>query len=278
MTLVTAFATWILWNRYGEKGWRSAATAEKFRRYWSGKKRTFHDSKSPEFYRAYVSEIRKLFPSEHPQHVLEIGCGDGSAFPYFDLSATSYRGVDFSSHFLDTFRSRYPRIDLKLAEGSCFVDRDRHYDVIFSNEVVQHFDRDMLDRHLQNARAMMHPHSVLILGSLPDRAYRRTFNAGAYAVSRVPRVRERVRLLKLAIRRTFGVDHSGFCYSPREIIDMAKRHGFHARVFPSRLQPHRFHALLSLGNSACDSVGGNGSPAEAGPPPPAAGGSQPAHP
>lgn len=244
MLLVTLLAMAVLWRVYGQRRFASARTIEKFRRYWSDKPSPLHRSNSPEFYRAYAAEIRNLFPAREPVRVLEIGCGDGSAFPYLNLPVDSYKGVDFSQHFLDKFRACYPRVDLECAEGSAYVETGSQFDVIFSNEVVQHFDARMLDRHLQNARRMMHAESVLILGSVPDGTHRRSFDAGAYSAISQRHARRRLRQLKAAIRRAVGMDYGGFWYTRDEIVAVAKRHGFRLSIARSELQPYRFHAVL----------------------------------
>ncbi|HVB87440.1 MAG TPA: class I SAM-dependent methyltransferase [Candidatus Dormibacteraeota bacterium] len=250
MAAVTAAAVGILWKTYGRKASSSASTINKFRRYWADKDGLLHRSEPQELYRAYVGEIRGLFPTDSPQRILEVGCGDGSDFSFLNVSPTAYRGVDFSPHFVDRFRSRYPDIDVQCAEGSSFVDSGAQYDVIFSNDVVQQFDPEMLDRHLQNARRMMHSGSVLILGSMPDGAHRRKFNAGWYSPTLDPRHVRCIRLLKATCRRVLGIDFSGYWYTTPEIAAIAKRRSFRACFVRSRLQPYRFHAVLFL-DSAC---------------------------
>jgi lipopolysaccharide exporter len=244
MTIAMLASVSILWKKYGKNAAGSRATVEKFRRYWSDKPGPLHGSDTPEFYRAYAAEIRNLFPTRDPGQILEIGCGDGSAFPYLDVPVGSYKGVDFSQHFLEAFRDRYPGVDLNCAEGSSYVEKGRQFDVIFSNEVVQHFDPGMLDRHLQNARRMMHSESVLILGSVPDSTHRRPFDAGAYAATTESRSHRSIRKLKVMIRRASGIDYFGFWYTHDQIAAVAKRHRFRLRVVQSKLQPYRFHAVL----------------------------------
>lgn len=247
MALVTAVAVAVLWREYGQKASGPAWTINKFRRYWAEKDAPLHCGDSSEFRRECVGEIRALFPPHTPEHVLEVGCGDGSGFAYLDVPLEAYRGIDFSSHFLDAFRSLHPQADLQCAEGSSFVEPDTRYDVIFSNEVVQQFDPAMLDHHLQNASGMMHSGSVLILGSVQDRAHRWKFNAGLYSPVPKPRhVQPYVRLLISTCRRAFGLDFSGYWYTPAEISAMARRRGFGAQFVRSHLQPYRFHAVLSL--------------------------------
>lgn len=112
MAAVTAAAVGILWKTYGRKASCSASTINKFRRYWADKDGLLHRSEPEEFCRAYVGEIRSLFPMDSPQRILEVGCGDGSDFSLLNVPPTAYRGVDFSPHFVDRFRSRYPDIDV----------------------------------------------------------------------------------------------------------------------------------------------------------------------
>jgi lipopolysaccharide exporter len=244
MTVATLASVGILWKKYGKNAVWPRSTVEKFRRYWSHRPGPLHLSDSPELCRAYAAEIRRLFPTRETGQILEIGCGDGSAFPYLQVPVESYKGVDFSQHFLDAFRTHYPRINLTCAEGSSYVETERRFDVIFSNEVIQHFDPGMLDRHLQNARRMMHPKSVLILGSVADAANRRSFEAGAYAATTEGQIHRSARRLKAEIRRAVGIDYRGFWYTSDEIVAVAKRNGFRVKVVRSELRPYRFHAVL----------------------------------
>lgn len=248
--LASSLALGILWRRYGPIRLGAGSNLKRFRHHWSDDQARSRASNAQEFHRAYADEIRALFPSYGPESVLEFGCRDGSAFPFLGLPVANYRGVDFSDQSLDTFRSRHPGIDLKKAEGPSFVEPDRRYDVIFSNQTVQYFDNEMLDLHLRNAKTMMHSGSVLILGSVPDRTYRRILLAKHHASESESLVRRCSSYLKAAIPRALGSDAAGYWYRPAEIIAIAKQHGFSARVFPSRLQPYRFHAVLSPGGPA----------------------------
>ncbi len=249
MMIATVLGLAVLWRKNGAMLLRPTSTAAKFRRYWSDKPGPLHRSDSPAFYRAYANEIRNLFPNHDIGRILEIGCGDGAAFPYLDVPLQSYRGVDFSQHFLEAFRTRYPRVDLRCAEGSSYRETESHFDVIFSNEVIQHFDPSMLERHLYNARRMMHSSSVLILGSVPDSTHRRSFEMGAYSPVKERMVHRYWRHLKATIRQTLGLDYWGFWYTTDGIAAIANRHGFRIRIVPSELQPYRFHAVLSPDSS-----------------------------
>ena len=249
MALASLAALALLWKRYAPR-LGAASRAQNFLRRWSDhsdEQKPFYGRESAKFYSAYAGEIRRLFPIEHPELVLEIGCRDGLVFPYLDVPLATYRGVDFSPKFLEAFRSRCPGVDLKQVEGPSFVETDRRYDVIFSNGIVQHFDREMLDQHLRNALAMMHPGSTLILGSVPDRKFRRRF---ARPLPGQSLFRRCSLLSRTAIQLALGLNYSGFSYTPSEVIAIAKRRGFRARVFPSRVHPYRFHAVLSPSSPA----------------------------
>ena len=246
LAMVTLAAVGILWNIYIRKGSQSASTVKKFRRYWSDKNGPLHRGDLADFHRACIGEIRNLFPADSPGRILEVGCGDGSGFPFLGVPATAYRGVDFSPRFVDTFRARYPEIDVDCAEGSSFIDSGARYDVIFSNEMVKQFDPEMLDRHLKNARRMMHPESVLILGSVPDREHRGKFDAGWYCPTPPPFHLRSVRLIKAACMRALGINYSGYWYTAPEIAACAYRRGFRACFVRSCLQPFTYHAVLFI--------------------------------
>jgi hypothetical protein len=100
----------------------------------------------------------------------------------------------------------------------------------------------MLERHVQNARAMLGNDGLLIWGSIPERKFRKLYESGRWSGVRKAR---QSRLLKSWIYRLVGLDAMGYWYEPAEIADVAHKYGLHARIVPSEVNPYRFHAVLS---------------------------------
>ena len=228
--------------RHVDTGQGVSRTAERFRRYWADKKTTMNGREGDGFWRAQAAELTNLFPSTAQMRLLEIGCGDGTLFPHFGIPAENYKGIDFSARFLEIFRSRHPSLQLECAEGASYVEKGAPYDVILLNSIVQHFDLQKLERHVQNARAMLSNDGLLIWGSIPERKFRKLYESGRCSGN--GRARQS-RLLKSWIHRLLGLDAMGYWYEPAEIAEVARKYGLHARIVPSELYPNRFHAVLS---------------------------------
>jgi SAM-dependent methyltransferase len=230
----------IAFIRHVSTGRAYSSTAERFRLFWSDKDNNLTDRNRDGFRRARAHEVMSLFPYRNLGRVLEIGCGDGSLFPHFQIPVAHYLGIDFSPHFIDRFRSRYPAAKLECREGASFQDGNC-YDLILLEQTIQHFDREMLEQHLQNACVMMGDDSRLIWGSIPRRRLRMQFDLGKYG----PTKPTFTRLFKSWIARLLGLDAMGYWYEPAEIEALAQKYGLRAQIIVSSLLPYRFHAVLT---------------------------------
>ena len=89
--------------------------------------------------------IQKLEDSLPPgSSVLELGMGPGHDL---ELLSKNYRvtGSDSSVLFLDRYREINPEADLMVLDAVT-LDTDRRFDCLFSNKVLQHLQRDDLER------------------------------------------------------------------------------------------------------------------------------------
>jgi lipopolysaccharide exporter len=243
--VVSLLATALLFSfvRYVRGGYAFSSTAERFQRFWSDKTTCLNHSESPEFYEQQGRELRELLVNRHYRSVLEIGCGEGSLFKHLHFGQESYRGVDFSCHFLEKFRSQHPGVQLECAEGASYYCENQKFDLILSNGVVQHFDPEMLAKHVANARRMMHPGSELVWGCVLDKNSRTLYESGSFAGVRGNKL---TRLFKSRVRRFLGLDPMGFWYEQKEIAALAQKHGLGVRFSPSKLYPYRFHAIMTV--------------------------------
>ncbi len=227
--------------RYVSTGNAFRSPVERFRQFWADKDSTLNGREGEDFWRAQAGELKNLYSAHRPERVLEIGCGDGNLFPYFEIPPGSYKGVDFTPQFIDRFRSRQPAVNLECAEGASYFDREGHYDLILLNGIVQHFDRKMLEQHLRNAAAMMRDGGLLIWGSVPQRRHRREYDAGKWSGAGKESA---MRLFKSWGGRLLGLDAMGYWYEPAEVVALAQKYGLHAQFVASELYPYRFHAVI----------------------------------
>jgi SAM-dependent methyltransferase len=226
---------------YVSTGHAFRSPLERYRRFWSDKTSTLNGREGEEFWRAQAGELKDLYASCPTDRVLEIGCGDGNLFPYFDIPAENYKGVDFTPQFIERFRSREPSVTLECAEGASYFDQGAQYDLILLNGIVQHFDPVMLEQHLKNACAMLDANGLLIWGSIPHRRHLMMYDAGKWSGKRKPGL---VRLLKSWAGHLTGRDSMGFWYEPKKVAALAGKYGLQAKFVPSNLYPYRFHAVI----------------------------------
>jgi O-antigen/teichoic acid export membrane protein/SAM-dependent methyltransferase len=227
--------------RYVSTGTALSSTTERFRQFWADQSTTLNGRHDEEFRRAQADELKSLFPIRVTGRVLEIGCGDGELFPYLEIPAENYKGIDFTPQFIERFQAAYPGVQLECADGAAYLDRDGQFDLILSNGVVQHFDRSMLELHLQNACRMINENGQLIWGAIPQRRHRRKYDAGEWSTNGGP---SPTRFFKSWAWRLLGMDAMGYWYEPSEIVALARKYGFQARFVLSNASPYRFHAVL----------------------------------
>ena len=221
------------------RGWNQGLRS--FHRFW--RERTDPDLglDTKEDFDILVTELRSLIGPKKPRNVLEIGCGNGILFSPLGFDKVAYRGVDFSEAMLKAFQARHPSVKLICAEGSSYADPGVKFDLIFSHQVVQYLDRQMLDGHIGNARAMMHDDSVLVCASIPSKLHESRFYSGLYTGNR------NASLLTLAINRTMrllGRDRMGYWYSPEDFHALGKKHGLSVTIHGCSKILYRYHAVM----------------------------------
>jgi SAM-dependent methyltransferase len=216
-----------------------STSLRRWKSFWDDKTVPLHKQDDDTHYALLANELKVLFPEARPRRILEIGCGNGALYRHLDFDrADIYKGVDFSASMLDGFRSRYPGVALVAASGHNYRD-DSLYDLIFSNGVVQYFDRPMLAEHFQRAAAMLSPGGALICASVPWRTLRSKYLRGGFASTRVSRVRS-----LLAYGRYWFSDPMGHWYEWRDLESLGRAHGFTASFYGSLHYPYRFHAVF----------------------------------
>lgn len=226
---------------YVSTGRAFSSPLERFQKFWSDKDSTLNGREGDDFWRAQAGELKTLYALNSKRRVLEIGCGDGNLFPYFDIPASNYKGVDFTPQFIERFRSRVPAITLECKEGASYLDCGAKYDLILLNGIVQHFDTAMLKQHLDNAYAMLGENGMLIWGSVPQRRHRFMYDAGKWSGNGKVGLGH---LVRSWAGRLLGMDAMGFWYEPQEIAALVKKYDLTATFVPSDLYPYRFHAVI----------------------------------
>ena len=216
---------------------------ERWESYWSAQKEPHHSSASIGFYDRHALELKAMFGRQKPTSVLEIGCGTGALYERLGFNDTRYKGVDFSESMLSVFAKDHPDVNLECADGSDYCDSCK-YNLIFSNGVIQYFDKAMLQRHFVQVRKMMTLDSVFVCASVPWKLQRRRFLTGELFP---PYRRNILRLGKAFVRGLLRrPDQLGHWYGFTDMQELAEGNGMAAEVFPSLCYVYRFHAAMTL--------------------------------
>ena len=211
----------------------------RWKSFWDDKTVPLHRQDSDEHYVPLAGELRILFQDAEPNRVLEIGCGNGALYGHLGFNrADAYTGVDFSQSMLDRFRQQYPGVALVAASGHNY--RDEHqYDLIFSNGVVQYFDRRMLAEHVQHAATMLAPAGKIVCASVPWKCFRARYLQGRFARQPAGFAKWIAGWVRYPLR-----DSMGRWFEWRDFEELGRRHGLAARFYGSLHYPYRFHVVL----------------------------------
>jgi SAM-dependent methyltransferase len=212
-----------------------------WKQFWAEEDDPRHPRNDPDFLLIHGRELALVLGDPTGKHVLEFGCGSGSLFEAIGFDrASAYRGVDFSEKMLAAFRSGHPGVDTICADASTYRD-DRKYELIFSNAVVQYFDRRMIRRHIENAREMLQPGGKLVIGSVPWRGARAAFHLRSY----YPATKSgKIKGLAVLARSYLGVDPIGHWHSYRDFSNAAQANGLSVAFFGCIQYPYRFHVRM----------------------------------
>lgn len=220
-----------------------AGTLEKWSSFYSRTTRAGWIVETADFYRLLAAELRALMKGEQFRNVLEVGCGNGALYPFLELGEVFYKGIDISPAMLGAFKRKCPQVELECCDASTYSDPDRRYDLIFSNGLIQHFDRDMINKHFASVRPMMHPGSLFICAAVPWKSQRSDFYAGTLTE---PWNRSIATRAKWWIKIAAYGDGMGRWFELREFYDLAARYGFSVKFYGSLTYLYAFHAVMRL--------------------------------
>jgi SAM-dependent methyltransferase len=215
-------------------------TGERWRSYWAYQTTPQYAREDEEHYREYAAELRLLFPDPPPARVLDIGCGNGALYRHLAFDKCErYLGVDFSERMLGVFRESNPGVDLVHADGASYRTGEE-FDLIFSSQVAQYWNRNQLTEHLDNALTMLAPDGMIAITGIPWARMR-------FAYSRGDMTGGKRSSLPGAILR-FGNELArrglGEWYDFPDSSRLAARHGLRSAFYGSIHYPYRFHAVL----------------------------------
>ena len=221
-------------------------STEYWRDFWQEQDKPLHRSEDLSHDKRYASELRILFSELVAlDSVLELGCGNGALFPWLGFDRCKrYRGIDLSEAMLEAFRKKHgASLDLEVGDACTYFSDDK-WDLIFSNGVIQYFDYSMLDKHLKNARAMMHSKSLLVHASGLWKAMRYRYRTGQLdGTGQWDNIaRSAKRLVAPLVRK----DTIGNWHKLKEIAKLGESNGMKAQFYGSLNYMYRFHVVFRL--------------------------------
>ena len=109
------------------------------------------------------------------QRLLDAGCGTGG-FLRWALDRGSFAGaagVDIGSAAIDLARERLPEADLRTGSLKSLAFRDGAFDLVVTNDVLQHVPEDEVEASLGELRRVLAPGGTLLLRTNGARRLRR---------------------------------------------------------------------------------------------------------
>jgi SAM-dependent methyltransferase len=107
--------------------------------------------------------------------VLDAGCGTGGYLRWLleEGSFAEAAGIDLASSAIDYARTRVPEADLRVAPLSQLPFPDESFDLVVTNDVLQHVDEAELDKSLAELRRVLRPDGTLLVRTNGSSSLRR---------------------------------------------------------------------------------------------------------
>jgi SAM-dependent methyltransferase len=154
------------------------------------------------WFRGMRTISRALLVGRMSGQVLDAGCGTGGYLRWLlDNGAfTGAAGVDVASAAIELARQRVPEAELHVAPLSALPLVNERFDLVVTNDVLQHVDDSEIDASMAEVRRVLRPGGTLLARTNGShrlrrersdwRAYdaatlRRQFEEGGFAVERV---------------------------------------------------------------------------------------------
>jgi SAM-dependent methyltransferase len=218
-----------------------------FRDYWSMRTGSDHTRRPGlDVFRIAAGEVRAFMVPASYRAFLDLGSGAGEVFAHLGIAPEAYSGVDYSPTMIETFKRRWPDVNVELGDATTYRS-DHRFEFILVNSVLQHCSPDEVKRCFENTAAMLSPTGRILMGNVPDRSQHSRYRAGMFlrrTERHSTRIVRRVRYLADAVRHG-RVDSIGYWYHPEKFVDLAAGVGLECSIFGCLLYPYRFSALLT---------------------------------
>lgn len=118
--------------------------------------------------------IEKLVVDQHPQNILEIGCGTAH---WLNTIANKYKcnlfGADYSIGMLNVAHSSSPKLNLVNADANVLPIKESTIDLIIVINAIHHFTNPL--KFLRHAMQILKPNGILCIIGLEPRESRNSW-------------------------------------------------------------------------------------------------------
>jgi cyclopropane fatty-acyl-phospholipid synthase-like methyltransferase len=210
--------------------------ADYWKKFWDDQATPLHRYNTPEWYALYAKEINLILDAlgYNGGPVLETGCGNGALFDQLNINKSDYVGTDISSGLIEIFRSQHPELELACTDSAAYQS-EKKFSLIFSNGVIQYFDRSQLDLYVKNSLNMLNENGILLMVNVPDKDIQKKY----YAVNQRSSITATFQYVKVLAQRLLGVPGIGNWYSNRDFF-VYEAQGLEIQFFGSLFHTYRF--------------------------------------
>jgi cyclopropane fatty-acyl-phospholipid synthase-like methyltransferase len=214
-----------------------------WKNFWSNQSTPLHRYNTPEWYERYSREINLILESSGYQGgaTLETGCGNGALFNSLNINKLDYVGTDISDTLLNIFRSNHPELKLICTDSATYKE-SRNFELIFSNGVVQYFDRQQLQIYMRNSLEMLQPGGTLLLGNL----LWRDLKSGLFGSGELSGHTQKHSMLtttKFYVSELIGRQTMGHWHAPRDFFGYCDDN-IQMQIFGSLFHAYRFSLVF----------------------------------
>ena len=214
--------------------------------YWNQQTTPLHRYNNEDWYKMYAQEINLILESvDYPDGlVMETGCGNGALFDYLRIDKSRYLGTDISESLLKIFQDKHPEVSLLCVDSSDY-EHPKKVSVIFSNGVIQYFNKKMLDRYIKQSLKMLNTKGILLMANIPWKDLKMNFLSGELSenIAQISFGRYLKSTLKYYIQLLSGKDSMGNWYNPRDFKEY-KSACVDVTILGSLFHPYRFSVIL----------------------------------